>query len=79
MRSVKLRALEYAVARDVMQTAVVVAAGGHGDAAGVIQIAQSVVLIAAICAARDITHVDRSFPLFLVWTEIAKIIACDPP
>ena len=42
-----------------MQAAVVFAAGRHGDGAGVVQVAQPVVLVAAVCAARDIAHVDH--------------------
>ena len=55
----KLCTLEHTVARHIMQAAVVVAAGCHGDGAGVVQIAQAVVLIAAIGAAWDITHLDH--------------------
>ena len=60
MLSVKLRVLEHAVSRHVVQAAVVIVLRvrrvRRADGARVVQAAQAFVLEPAICAAWDITH-----------------------
>ena len=75
MLSVKLRALENAVSRHVVQAAIVVFTlvrrARHADGACVVQAAQAFVLKPAICAAWDIAH-DESLLSGIAHTKFCK-------